>query len=143
MPFHYRDDLTTADIAFQAYGDTIEELFSSAWQAMLKVMVTDIKNIKKSITRNITLEGSSLQMLLLAFLQESLFYKDAQQLFLDIENIVVTRHGHYYKLEATLKGETIRKTKHRLGCDVKAVTLHKYNLAQTERGWQATVVLDV
>lgn len=143
MTFQYRDDLTSADIAFQAYGNTIEELFSSAWQALLEVMVNNSGRIKKRIIRNIRLERSSLEMLLLAFLQECLFYKDAQQLFLLVENIVVTQRDDEYILNAILKGEPLNKRKHRVGVDVKAVTLYKYNLKQTNQGWETTVVLDV
>ncbi len=143
MSFSYRDDMASADIAFQAQGKTIEELFSSAWQALIEVMVNDSKKIKKSITRTLDLEQTSLPMLLLIFLQEALFYKDAQQLFLIVEDIAVSHEAGSYSLKATLKGEPIIKHKHRLGIDVKAVTLHKFNLERTDHGWEATVVLDI
>jgi SHS2 domain-containing protein len=143
MSFVYRDDIATADSAFQAYGRTVEELFSSAWQALLEVMIQNSGKIKKRMMRNISLKQTSLPMLLLVFLQESLFYKDAEQLFLIVDSITISRIERFYCLKATLSGEHISKHKNRLGIDVKAITLHKFNLEKTDKGWEATVVLDI
>jgi SHS2 domain-containing protein len=143
MSFVYRDDIATADSAFQAYGRTVEELFSSAWQALLEVMIQNSGKIKKRMMRNINLKQTSLPMLLLVFLQELLFYKDAEQLFLLVDSINISRTEKFYCLKATLSGEHINKHKNRLGIDVKAITLHKFNLEKTDRGWEATVVLDI
>jgi len=39
MAFRYLDDVTAADIAFQARGESLEELFLFAWEATMRVMV--------------------------------------------------------------------------------------------------------
>jgi protein archease len=48
-----------------------------------------------------------------------------------------------YTVHATLAGEPIAPERHHMRVDVKAVTLHRFSLTQTQRGWEATVVLDI
>jgi SHS2 domain-containing protein len=143
MPFIYRHDLTTADIAFQAQGKSTEELFTSAWQALIEVMIPDSNTIKKTISKEICLEHESLGLLLLEFLNEALFYKDAEGLFLLVEKIRIENSDDSVKLKARLKGETIDRKRHELGIDVKAVTLHGFQCKQIKEGFLATVVLDI
>ncbi|MBI4793908.1 MAG: archease, partial [Deltaproteobacteria bacterium] len=37
MPFEYLDDVATSDVAFQAWGETVEELFVAAADAVMNV----------------------------------------------------------------------------------------------------------
>lgn len=46
-------------------------------------------------------------------------------------------------LQASAWGEMLNPTRHRLEVAVKAVTLHRFQLEQTDQGWNALVVLDV
>ncbi len=143
MPFFYRDDLAAADIAFQAQAENLEELFDCAWRALLGVMVRDLGNIRRRVKREVKLRKDSEAMLLLAFLEEALFYKDAQNLFLLPDHITITRLHDSCELTARLVGETIDGHRHELGTDVKAVTLHKFEFEHTDKGWSTTVVLDI
>jgi SHS2 domain-containing protein len=143
MPFFYRDDLAAADIAFQAQAETLEELFDCAWRALLGVMVRDSGSIRKREKRELKLRKDSPSMLLLAFLEEALFYKDAQTLFLLPDHIKITHVHDTWELTARLTGETIDGHRHELGTDVKAVTLHGFEFEHTDKGWSTTVVLDI
>ena len=69
MPYTYLDNLTTADVAFQATGETPEEMFISAAQATMAVMVPDLDSIDNLQTRRIYLKDDAIDMLLFQFLQ--------------------------------------------------------------------------
>jgi SHS2 domain-containing protein len=143
MSYEYLDDIAIADIAFIAHGESLEELFTSAFDATLNVMVENIDSIEKTITRKIEILSETLDMLLFRFLQELIFLKDAHQLLLRISHIKVSCDSSSYILTAELYGEKINREKHALNVDVKAVTLHLFEVKETESGWEARVVLDV
>jgi SHS2 domain-containing protein len=146
MPYRYLDDLTTADVAFEARGANLEELFSSAWQATLQVMIENPNALTGTESRAITLEEPSLDFLLHNFLQELIYYKDAEGLLLRIEDCRIhweEGSGKSATLEARANGQTVDPRIHRLGTDVKAVTFYNFDLRRDDRGWRATVVLDV
>ncbi len=42
-----------------------------------------------------------------------------------------------------VSGEKIDSGKHDLVVDVKAVTLHRFRVEKTQRGWEAVVILDI
>ena len=152
MPYRYLDDLTTADVAFEARGGTLEELFTSAWEATVLVMVEDPAALAelaargRTEIRSITVEEPSLELLLHSFLQEAIYYKDAESLLLRIETCRVSEGrepGEAARVEARAVGEPIDPERQRLGTDVKAVTFFHLSLTRDSRGWRATVVLDV
>ena len=146
MPYRYVDELTVADVGFQAWGDNLEELFYSAWQATLQVMIEDPSILTATESRAFTLEEPSLDLLLYNFLQELIYYKDAEGLLLRIEECRIRfreQEAGPAGLQARASGQAIDPEAHRLGTDVKAVTFYNFNLQRDSRGWSATVVLDV
>jgi len=143
MPFEYRGDIAHADIAFNAWSETLEGLFQEAAQATMKVMVEDLTAVRPAQTVEIKLDQSNEEMLLFDFLNELIFYKDARRLILLPAQITISRGAEACSLQATLKGEEIDAGRHMLNTDVKAVTMHRFSVAQVQAGWRATVVLDV
>jgi SHS2 domain-containing protein len=146
MPYRYLDDLTVADVAFEARGTTLEELFRAAWQATLEVMIENPNALTGTESRAIALEEPSLDLLLHNFLQELIFYKDSEGLLLKIEDCRIQWQegdGEPARLEARASGQPVDPKVHRLGTDVKAVTFYNFSLHRDNRGWRATVVLDV
>ena len=143
MPFEYRGDIAHADIAFNAWGDTLEELFREAARATMQVMVENLEEVRPAQTVELELEQENEEMLLFDFLNELIFYKDARRLILLPSQMTISRDGEGFKVHATLKGEEIEVGRHRMNTDVKAVTMLRYSLEQVACGWRATVVLDV
>lgn len=143
MPYEYLDEIATADAAFEARGETLEELFTAAADATLNVMVADISTIAEKECRIVRVESDAVDMLLFSLLQEIIFYKDAERLLLRMTKVLIRKETDGFVLEAEARGEEIDPAKHDLLVDVKAVTLHHYRVAGTPRGWEATVVLDV
>ena len=143
MPYRYLDDIAPADAAFEVSAETVEQLFLECWEAALTVMVEDAGKIDGKILREIQLEADALDMLLYDFLNRLIYYKDADSCFFRIEELGIEQRADTYHLEGTAFGEKINPDKHSLGVDVKAVTLHRFKLEQTENGWVSTVVLDI
>jgi len=143
MPFEYRGDIAHADIAFDAWGKTLEEAFAEAARATVQVMVEDLSTVSRRETVEVKLDERSEEMLLFDFLNELIFYKDARRLLLLPIKLTIARTAAGCSLQATLEGEEIDPAKHPLNTDVKAVTMLRFSLSQVPEGWRATVVLDV
>ncbi len=143
MPFEYIDEIAIADVAFKAWGQTLEEMFIAAADATISVMVEDLETIERREDREIEISSFAVDMLLFNLLQEIIFFKDAEQLLLRIEKVAVTSNDAQYVAKATARGEPIDPGRHEMIVDVKAVTLHRFKVEQTRRGWEAFVILDV
>jgi SHS2 domain-containing protein len=143
VPYEFVDELTVADIAFRAWGRDLAETFVSAADAVMNAMTEDLEAIRPHDTRILSIEHEALDLLLFNFLQELVYYKDAEQLLLRVQDLHITDDRQPYTLHATAVGEPIDPDRHRMRVDVKAVTLHRFSLTQTERGWEATVILDI
>ena len=143
MPYHYLEDITLADMAFQAEGKTLDELFISAALATTNVMVRNLKKVKAKVERYVAIETEDVEQLLYKFLQDIIYYKDSQMLLFGRYDVNIESFDAKYKLKAKLYGERISMKKHNLIVDVKAVTMHKFEVKQTPIGWKAVVVLDI
>ncbi|MCF6159554.1 MAG: archease [wastewater metagenome] len=142
MPYEYLEEIAIADIAFRAWGKDLEEVFISASDATMNVMVESLDTIQSQERREVKLEDDALDMLLFNFLQEFIYYKDAEQLLLRTDQIHI-KEDHKHTLVATLIGEKLNPDRHGLKSDVKAVTLHRFSLEKNDNVWEATVILDV
>jgi SHS2 domain-containing protein len=143
MPYVYVDDIAVADIAFRAWGDTLEDVFRAAAEATIHAMVENHDAIAPRHERRFELHDTSLDLLLLQFLQEFVYYKDAEQLLLRVQDLTISQNAPGLTLRGRVAGERIDPAKHELEADVKGVTLHQLQVAPTAEGWEATVVLDV
>jgi SHS2 domain-containing protein len=143
MPFRYLEDVATADVAFEATGETVEEMFLAAAEAAINVMVEHPRDIKGIEEISFRLEELDLEMLLYDFLQEIIYFKDARQLLLLVESVDIDMESSPIHLTVRARCETLDAQRRRLLTDVKAVTLHRFGIHRDERGWTATVVLDV
>ncbi len=143
MPYRYLEDIATADVAFEARGKDLAELFPAAADALMNVMVSDLASIGKSVELEFGVEHEELDLLLFNFLQELVFFKDARRLLLRVDSAEISRGTAGYALTARASGEELDPEKHDLIVDVKAVTLYRFEVRQTEDGWLATVVLDI
>ena len=143
MPFQFIEEISGGDIAFEATGKTPEELFISACDAIMNVMIENLENILPQIPVSFSVEHKEFDLLLFKFLNEIIFIKDAQRLLFRIVRIIFAKRDSSWTLEAKGYGEPLDQEKKELQVDVKAVTLHRFQVKQSEQGWKATVVLDV
>ena len=143
MPYRFLDDIAIADVAFEAWGETREAMFTAAADALMNVMVADLETIRPVEEVEFRLENRALDMLLFDFLNEVIFYKDARLLLLRAEALSIIPSGNHFTLKAVARGERLDPARHPLIVDVKAVTLHRFLVEETKDGWRSVVVLDI
>jgi SHS2 domain-containing protein len=143
MPYHYLEEIGTADIAFEATGRDLPELFAAAADATMNVMIDNLDVIESRETRQIELSGDKIDMLLFDFLQELIYFKDAKRLLLRARETQIDQKGETYFLKAKVAGEQLDDTRHQQRADVKAVTLHGFCVEKQDGGWKAKVLLDI
>ncbi|MBI4144338.1 archease [Candidatus Woesearchaeota archaeon] len=140
MNYRFLEDVAIADIAFEAFGRTIEMLFRNCAIATEAVQC-DVKNLKKKITKEFEVKGKNEKELLYNFLEELIYYKDAEGLLFSSFKISIVKKGELH-LNAVCKGQEVN-SKTRVFTDVKAVTHHMFELSKKEKQWYARVVLDI
>lgn len=143
MSYEFLEDVATADIAFRATGKDLQEVFKAAGDATINVMIEDLDSIELKETRTFSLENDELDLLLFNFLQEFVYYKDSEQLLLRSQEIQFQEKDGKYQLTAVTQGEKLDALRHQQRVDVKAVTLHRFQLEKTNDGWTAMVILDI
>lgn len=132
----------TGDLTFVARGASVEAAFAAAARALLAATLEDPDSVQRNARRSLAFEEPDLELLLLRFLNELVYLRDADELLLHPERILVTHDGRA-RLEAELSGERIDRGRHRLLADVKAATAHGLRVAPSDEGWTAAVTLDV
>jgi SHS2 domain-containing protein len=129
----------TADIGFEAFGSTREELFSNAARALQNLMV-DLDCISPRDEIEIQVEGADASSLLVNWLSEILYRIDAEGwLFHDFR--VSLRDGR--SLSAITRGEPFDRARHQVNLQVKAITYHQLVLEESEGRWRAQVYVDI
>ena len=132
-------DITTSDVAFEAYGKNLNELFANAALAMFEVIV-NTKQVEPKVERKVSLEGNDLQSLMFNWLNELLIFVDSENLAFSEFDVKVDEEK--FKLEAICKGEEMNREKHETRTHVKACTMHKMEIKKNKI-WKAQVILDI
>ena len=143
MPYHYLEEIGTADIAFEATGRDLLELFMATADATMNVMIDNLDAIEPRETRHIELVNDKLDMLLFDFLQELIYFKDAEQLLLRVREVSIDEKDGEFFLKAKTAGEPLDAARHHQRADVKAVTLHDFSVEKQDEDWKARVLLDI
>ena len=132
----------TSDIAFEARGESLPALFDAAADALLAATLANPEAVEDRRRQPLSLREPDLELLLLRFLNELVFLRDARGLLLRVRRVEIAHDGEA-RLEGELAGEPIERGRHRLEGDVKAATAHGLSVVRDGEGWRATVTLDV
>ena len=139
--YKFLEKVAIADIAYEAYGKDLNELFENAALAIFELSA-NIKTIDAKKKLEIKLENQKIENLLYAFLSEILFLKDSK--YMVFKKLKVTiKENKKYELKAVLEGDTINPQKQQLENDIKAVTMHMFEVKKERNGYKATVVVDI
>jgi len=133
-------DITTADVAFDAYGKTLSEIFSNSALAMFEVMV-DTSQIAQNEKREIKANGQDMESLMFNWLNELLVYVDSENLAFSRFDIEVDEKN--LRLAAECYGEPIDPKMHETRTVVKAATYHKMEIKNENGIWRARVIIDI
>jgi len=128
----------TADIAFIAYGSTLEEVFENAAFATFDV-VFDLAAASGRITRPIVADGDTPEELLVSWLNELLAEAETRGLAFSRFGVDRLEEGG---VQGWAGGDPIDETP-LIGAPVKAATHHDLVIVEIPEGWWVRVVLDV
>jgi SHS2 domain-containing protein len=135
----YRQIPHTADLAWRIWGKTRPELFENAGRA-LSATLTDIRYLRRRETREVSLESSDREALLVDWLNHLLYLYDVEG-FLGRDFRVVSLSDE--RLGAKVVGDIFDESRHPSKTAVKAATFHNLEIVPEKDGWRATVVLDL
>jgi SHS2 domain-containing protein len=138
VPKRYEAVPHTADVAFIAYGNTLEEVFENAAFAMFD-MVFDLTEASGRHTRPVVADGDTPEELLVAWLNEVLAESETRGLAFSRFGVDRLEEGG---VQGWAGGDPIGETP-LIGAPVKAATHHDLAIVEIPDGWWARVVLDV
>lgn len=130
----YEEIEHTADWAFRAFGSTLQELFENAAYALFAL--EGALDAQSTLTRELHVEGIDREALLVNWLSELLFLQETKR--------ETYQQFHITQLTDTILDATVHGAHTQpITKFIKAVTYYDLKIEQTEKGWQATVVVDV
>ncbi|OUL23728.1 archease [Nostoc sp. 106C] len=125
----------TADWAYRVWGQNLADLFIQAANGLYAIASVQ-RGANFPVSRNIQLHGVDYESLLVAWLNELLYLHESEGLgFNRFEILHLDRHN----LQAKVSGAPV-KNSNKL---IKAVTYNNLAIQTTEKGLEATLVLDV
>ena len=141
--FHFLDDVAMADLAFDASGDSLQELFQGATGAVMEALA-DPTTVGSTWQQTIERTDEDPAELLFDWLSDLVYWKDAAGVVFSKAYLTLIHMSHgLWSLNGQLYGEPIDQSRQALRSDVKGVTKHLYRLGQEQGQWTVRVVLDV
>ncbi|MBW2964374.1 archease [Candidatus Woesearchaeota archaeon] len=130
-------DNITSDVVFEAYGQTLKDVFINAAEAMFSV-ICKLDRVQPRDERRIDVEADSVEDLMVNWLQSLIASVDIEEMFFSKFTITEIDESHltafvYGQPVAPELGETV----------VKAVTYHQFEFKKTEEGYVCRVSLDI
>ena len=129
----------TADIGIRAQGATLAELFVRLAHGLTELLAEDTE-LKPRQAKTIQLTAADAASLLLAWLQEMLFWFSTER-FLPVEYVLddVTETA----LRGTVRGDTFDPARHAQGREVKAITRHFLEVRREGGVLHGQVIVDI
>jgi SHS2 domain-containing protein len=125
----------TADWAYRVRGENLAELFIQAALGLYSLVGMQLAPGER-ITRSLQLEGIDRESLLVAWLNELLFFHESEGL--GFEQIKIQSLD-----ETSIQAKVTGAPTQQWLKDIKAVTHHNLAIRETESGLEVTLVLDV
>lgn len=135
QPQNFEEIEHTADWAYRVRSKNLAELFVEAAFGLYSLAGMELAP-ENQITRSIQLQAIDYESLLVAWLNELLYYHESEGL--GFEQIQI-EHLDETSLQAQITGAPTQQWVK----EIKAVTYHNLSIRETEWGWEVTIVLDV
>lgn len=133
-PFRYLPH--TADAKFRAFGSSLEEAFKNAGIAMTN-LVTDTSKIRKFSKRALFLQSTSLENLIIKFLEELLYLAEVKGFVMGDAKLEISG----FDLKGTLFGDFLKN--YETHGHVKAVTYNELLVSKENDIFIIQIVVDV
>ena len=135
MPYDLRDH--TADVAVQATGTTLGDVFGATADGMAAAMCEDVPD--SGDRYDISVRAESREALLFDYLDELIYERDSNSV-LPVDNTVTVEQGDTWRVAGDYRGVSLDVISAR---DLKAVTYSEMDISKNEDVWEAYVVFDV
>lgn len=129
----------TADIGINARGATLAELFTHCAQGLTE-LIAEGSRLEPRTVRDIRLAAGNAEALLLAWLNELLFWFSSERFLpaqYDLDDVTETA------LSGRVRGEAFDPARHTSGTEVKGITRHQFFVKRAGSAWEAQVIFDV
>ncbi len=129
----------SGDVGLRIFGESLKELFINAAVGFYSLITnTDVIDKLKTVTMKVT--GESLEGLLVAWLNELVFFFDTDGF---IGKTAKINKLDKNILEAEVIGEDFNLDKHESDLLIKAATYHNIKIEKEDGLWIAEVILDI
>ena len=128
----------TADIKFQAFGNSLKEVYENSALALFNVIYDKKINEKKKF--KIKVQGHDLESLLYNFLEEFLILVDSKN-FLPSKIRILKFNEKNFKIEAEIIGDNAEN--YQISMHVKAITYNEMFVKKQNNKFTSQVVLDI
>lgn len=134
----------TADVGFEAYGATREEVFRNAGRALMNVIV-DLDSVEPRERVPVAARAREPAGLLVTWLSEIVYLYDTEGwLFTDFEVSGLAGGSEGWSVAAMGIGERFEPGRHQIKLLVKAITYHQLALEEIGEGhWRGRVYVDI
>ena len=129
----------SGDAGIRAYGETLEDVFTSAAMGMYS-LITDPEGIGKTREIAVAAESPSLEGLLVSWLNELIFHFDTYGF---IGREIRVERLENYRIVAKISGEDFDPERHERRLLIKAATYHQLSMEKKEGHWVANVIFDI
>ncbi len=128
----------TADVGIIAYGADRKQAFANAAKGLFS-LITSLGDVDEALHRDIDLTAADEESLLVDWLNELVYYFDAEGILFKRFEIIELNDTH---LKARGYGEKADNTKHELKTGVKAATYHMLKI-EKNNGYRLQVIFDI
>ena len=131
----------TADVGLRVFAADLPDLFRSAGEGLFDVIVANRGDVQVVVSDSVSLVAEITEDLLFLWLNELIFLSETQHRLYTRFDVALDPDG--CRLEATIGGEPIDRTRHVLDHEVKAATRHGLSVRAEQGEWVAEVILDI
>ncbi len=140
--FKVLEDEATADIAFVAYGKSLEELYENAGIGIFS-LITKIEDVDQIQVDLITIEAEDREALMLDFLNELVYRWDTEKILFSDFSCSIDESDGSLRLSAECRGEIFDEDKHKIKASIKAVTYFGMKIVEEDGIWKSKITPDV
>ena len=128
----------TADVGVIAYGADLKQAFANVAKGLFS-LITGLGNIEETLHRDIELTAADEESLLVSWLNELVYYFDAEGILFRRFEIIELNNRH---LKARGYGEKADSARHELKTGVKGATYHMLKI-EKDKGYRIQVLFDI
>jgi SHS2 domain-containing protein len=132
-----------ADVGVRGRGRTVAEAFEGAARALFLLLCEDLSGVGFEAGQPVACEAATLEELLVAFLNELIFFAESRSLVFGSFEVQIEDTGEHCRLTGRARGEPFDPDRHAFTVQPKGATFTALEVAQRGGEWVAQCVVDV